>query len=94
MAGRQRVGVAVSGGGDSMALLDLVLLEAKAAGVKVYAATVDHGLRAAAKDEAALVAGFCAERGVSHDILTWVGWDGSGNLQAEARAARYALLAD
>ena len=40
------------------------------------------------------VAGQCTKLGVSHDILHWTGWDGSGNLQDEARRARYRLMAE
>lgn len=80
----------MSGGGDSMALLALL----HATGADICAATVDHGLRPEAAGEAAVVARFCAARGIAHEVLQWTGWDGQGNLQAEARAARYRLLAD
>ncbi|WP_372887675.1 tRNA lysidine(34) synthetase TilS, partial [Shimia sp.] len=87
------LGLAVSGGGDSMALLHLAAQWARAQGIRVEAATVDHGLRPEAADEARLVAGACAALGLRHQTLGWQGWDGQGNLQAEARAARYRLLA-
>lgn len=90
----RRIGVAVSGGSDSLALLHLVCNWALTHGVKVHAATVDHGLRSEAPSEAAYVAQICEGLGVSHTILCWTDWDKSGNLQAEARAARYRLLAD
>ncbi|WP_051928447.1 tRNA lysidine(34) synthetase TilS [Palleronia rufa] len=86
-----RIGVAVSGGGDSMACLDLVL--SGAGGRSVHAVTVDHGLRAEARAEAVAVAAFCAARGISHDTLQWH-WDGTGNLQARARDARYRLIGE
>ncbi len=89
-----RLGVAVSGGGDSMALLHLARGWARAGGASVSAATVDHGLRPAARAEAAMVAEVCEGMGVAHRTLTWSGWDGSGNLQDKARRARYRLLAD
>ncbi|NNE88338.1 MAG: tRNA lysidine(34) synthetase TilS [Silicimonas sp.] len=89
----QRLGVAVSGGSDSMALLDLMIWHGGQAGFEVHAVTVDHGLRPEAKQEALLVAEYCAGRGVSHEVLTWE-WDGKGNLQAQAREARYSLMAD
>lgn len=77
------LGLAVSGGGDSMALFHL----ATGLGLRVEVATVDHGLRPEAADEAAFVAGACAAAGVEHRVLRWTGWDGQGNLMAEARAA-------
>jgi tRNA(Ile)-lysidine synthase len=89
--GPDRIGVAVSGGSDSLALLHV----ARAwGGPAIEAVTVDHGLRAEAADEAAHVGGICAGLGVPHTILRWSGWDGKGNLQEQARRARYALIAD
>ncbi|WP_340246793.1 MULTISPECIES: tRNA lysidine(34) synthetase TilS [Sulfitobacter] len=88
------LGVAVSGGGDSVALLHLLNDYARSRGIVLHAATVDHGLRPEAAREAAMVAGQCRALGVPHDTLRWTGWDHSGNLQNEARKARYRLLAD
>lgn len=90
----KRLGVAVSGGSDSMALLDLMAFQARLKGFEIFAVTVDHGLRAEAKEECAFVTAFCATRGIPHTILHWDGWDGVGNLQAKARKARYALIQD
>jgi tRNA(Ile)-lysidine synthase len=84
-----RIGLAVSGGPDSMAML-LLAHAAVPGGFDV--ATVDHGLRAEAADECALVAAACAARGVACDVLGIT--VASGNVQAEARQARYAALAD
>ncbi|MEG3123799.1 tRNA lysidine(34) synthetase TilS [Sphingomonas sp. GB1N7] len=56
------IAIAVSGGPDSMALL--ALAEAAWPG-QVIAATVDHGLRAEAADEAAMVADYCLTLGTS-----------------------------
>jgi len=88
------LGVAVSGGGDSFALLHLLNDYARSRGIALHAATVDHGLRPEAAREAAMVAAQCRALGVPHDTLRWTGWDHSGNLQNEARMARYRLLAD
>jgi tRNA(Ile)-lysidine synthase len=92
--GLTRLGVAVSGGGDSVALLHILASCAPDHGVTLEAATVDHGLRPESASEAARVAQTCAGLGIRHETLTWQGWNGSGNLQAEARDARYRLLAD
>ncbi|MBV8686319.1 MAG: tRNA lysidine(34) synthetase TilS [Alphaproteobacteria bacterium] len=84
------VGVAVSGGPDSLALL---LLAAAALPGRVRAATVDHRLRAESAAEAAIAAGAARALLVPHRILpVEVARAGEG-LQAAARAARYAALA-
>lgn len=93
-SGVTRLGVAVSGGGDSVALLHLVADCARDRGVTVEAATVDHGLREEAAAEAEFVFETCQSLDIHHETLRWTGWDGQGNLQAAARAARYGLLAD
>jgi tRNA(Ile)-lysidine synthase len=83
-----RVGVAVSGGPDSLALL---LLAAAARPGEIEAATVDHGLRPESAGEAAFVAGICAGLGVPHAALR-PDAPIAGNLKSAARRARYALL--
>lgn len=84
-----RLGLAVSGGPDSLALL---LLAHAALPGRVEAATVDHRLRPESADEAAEVARVCEGLGVPHAILRVE--VAGGNVQAEARLARYAALAD
>ncbi|BBC72113.1 tRNA(Ile)-lysidine synthetase [Altererythrobacter sp. B11] len=85
--GEGRIGLAVSGGVDSLALL--LLAEAAIPG-RFEVATVDHGLRAEAAGECAMVARLCAGRGIACAVLPVS--VASGNLQASARAARYAAL--
>ena len=87
--GHARLGLAVSGGPDSVALL---LLAHAARPGAVAAATVDHGLRPGSADEAAEVARVCDRLGVPHAILRVA--VAGGNVQAEARNARYAALSD
>lgn len=88
-----KIGVAVSGGSDSIALLRLLADCGKDTKIKVIAATVNHRLRPEAQQEAAFVAQTCQELGVPHETLHWVDWDKSGNLQDQARKARFSLLA-
>lgn len=80
---------AVSGGADSLALLALAV----AAGCRVTAVHVDHGLRPGSADEADVVRAaadrFGARfRSVAVDVAP------GPNLEARARAARYAALPD
>ena len=86
----ERVGIAVSGGPDSLALL---LLAAAARPGEVAAATVDHGLREGSADEAQMVAALCQRLAIPHQILA-ADWADPprANIQAEARAMRYRLL--
>lgn len=89
------IGIAVSGGSDSTALLVLAADWAEARGKHIAVATVDHGLRPEAKEEAAKVAHLCAWLGVTHCTLAWKRRGGLGLAgQAEARNARHGLLAD
>ncbi len=89
-----KVGVAVSGGGDSLALLRLMAEWSRETGLLVEAVTVDHGLRPEAATEAQLVANICEELSVQHRILQWDGLTAQGNLMAAARSARYRLIAE
>ena len=88
----QPLGVAVSGGPDSLALL---LLAAAARPGLVEAATVDHGVRPQSGEEAAMVAALCGRLGIPHQTLL-ADWDEtpSANLQAQARTMRYRRLAE
>ena len=86
------LGVAVSGGSDSLALLHL--LHDHLGPEQLFAVTVDHGLRPEAAAEAAHVSEICNALSVPHTTLRWRGWDGQGNVQDRARRARYTLMAD
>ncbi|WP_245653923.1 tRNA lysidine(34) synthetase TilS, partial [Novosphingobium rosa] len=86
--GESPLGLAVSGGPDSLALL---LIAHAALPGRVAAATVDHGLRPESAAEAAEVARICALLDVPHATLEVSVED--GNVQAQARDARYAALA-
>jgi tRNA(Ile)-lysidine synthase len=90
IAPHARIGVAVSGGPDSLALL---LLAAAARPGQVEAATIDHGLREEAHDEAVMVAAVCERLGVRHATLTarWSELPETA-IQERARNQRYRLL--
>jgi len=88
--GTKALGVALSGGSDSMALLHLA---AGWSGARLEVATVDHCLRPASAAEAVEAGRAAAALGLSHRILQWED-RGPGNLMAAAREARLLLLAD
>ena len=87
------LGVAVSGGSDSMALLVLLHDWMQQGGPALKAVTVDHGLRERSAEEAVYVGEVCSRLGIPHSILEWQEWDGQGNLPDQARRARYAMMA-
>jgi tRNA(Ile)-lysidine synthase len=78
--------VMVSGGGDSVALVDI----AARLGAEVSALHVNYGLREGAGEDQALVERLCSERGIRLAVER-VELGGEGNLQERARDARYAL---
>ncbi|MGI3163301.1 tRNA lysidine(34) synthetase TilS [Pseudooceanicola sp. 200-1SW] len=91
----EEIGLAVSGGGDSMALMHVMAEIAAEGGLRLRVATVDHGLRPEAAEEAAFVGRVAAGLGLPHEVLHWVGGAREeGNLQDRARRARYDLLGD
>ena len=84
--------LAVSGGGDSMALLARASV-LKDHGARVWVATVDHGLRPDSAAEAALVKRAASAQGFSHVTLRWEGDKPTTGIQHAARRTRYRLLA-
>lgn len=84
--------LAVSGGPDSMAMLALASAAFPGA---VIVATVDHGLRPEAADEAAMVADWCKGAGTAHRTLIVADTlPAATNLHDWARHQRYAVLDD
>jgi len=82
-----RVVLGVSGGADSLALLVL----ATAAGCRATAVHVDHGLREGSAAEADVVRAAAERFGAAFEARR-VQVDPGPNLEARARAARYAAL--
>ncbi len=82
-----QLGLAVSGGPDSLAML---LLAEAAIPRRFEVATVDHGLRPESAAECATVRELCAAKRIPCAVLRVLVQ--GGNVQAEARGARYAAL--
>lgn len=94
LAGNQdRIGVAVSGGSDSTALLLLAADYCAAHDLACLAVTVDHGLRPEAAAEARKVRALCGELGVEHATLKWRRAEDGPVGQEAARLARHRLIA-
>lgn len=87
--------LAVSGGPDSIALMWLAARWRRALtrGPRLIAVTVDHGLRPEAGREARDVARLARSLDLRHRTLRWTEAKPKAGLPAEARAARYRLLA-
>jgi tRNA(Ile)-lysidine synthase len=84
---------AVSGGGDSTALICLLMDASLSWKLKVRAAHVNHALRPESEDDEAYVRGLCARLGVPLFVERAQGLDPVGpDLENRARAARYAAL--
>jgi tRNA(Ile)-lysidine synthase len=90
----QPLAVALSGGGDSLALLLIAARWAKAAGRELVVLTVDHGLQAKSADWTRACAATAQRLGLPFRGLAWTGEKPATGLPAAARAARHALLAD
>lgn len=83
--------VALSGGGDSMALFHFLFLHAETLGIRLRAAHVNHGIRGVSSDaDEAFVRRACAECGVPLDVRRLA--LGAGASEDEARRARYEFL--
>ncbi len=93
LANEKALLLAVSGGPDSVALMLLAAgWSRRPAQMKIAVATVDHGLRENARQEALRVAEWADALGFEHRLLIWKGQKPTTRLQERARAARYSLL--
>jgi len=91
--GFDELGLAVSGGSDSLAMLYICNDWALEKKVKLHCITVDHKLRSESAKEAKLVANHCSGLGINHEIVEWKhGGNIDGNLSDLARSARYELI--
>ncbi len=87
--------VAVSGGGDSIALMHLLKDFARASKrPSPIVLTVDHGLRKHSARDAKQVATWARQAGLTAHVLTWRGVKPKSGVEAAARMARYKLMGD
>jgi tRNA(Ile)-lysidine synthase len=87
--------VAVSGGGDSLALMHLLADWARGKRIAPpLVLCVDHGLRPESAKEAKTVARWAKQAGLKSEILTVRGRKPESDIEAWARQARYGLMAD
>ena len=85
--------VAVSGGGDSLALMHLLAAFARARKWPApVVLTVDHGLRKASAGDARQVVRWAKAAGLKAHVLTWRGQKPRSGIEALAREARYRLM--
>ena len=94
VTGEPAIGLAVSGGADSLALL--LLPQRWAASLdqppRLLVYSVDHGLRPEAGREVAMVLGVAERLGIAARGLVWAGPKPRSGVQEAARAARYGLM--
>jgi tRNA(Ile)-lysidine synthase len=85
--------VAVSGGGDSLALMHLLARWAKSTKATApVILVVDHGLRAESRKEAQAAARKAKRLGLAATVLRWAGPHPKKGIEAAARDARYRLM--
>ncbi len=88
------IAVALSGGGDSLALLLIAAKWAQLAGRRLIVLTVDHQLRPLSADWTRTCASSAERLGLPFRALAWTGDKPVTGLPAAARLARHALLAE
>lgn len=91
--GRRKVLLALSGGLDSMLLLELLTAVAPASGLQLSAAHVCHQLQSQAQDWLIFCQQQCQQRQVPYQALTVALRDPRRNIEQQARTLRYQALA-
>lgn len=84
---------AVSGGVDSIVLLDLMQRVQKRTGFRLGVAHIDHQLRPESKEEAAYLRAYCEEQGIPFHLAVWEEPAATG-IETAARAFRYRFFTE
>ncbi|WYJ96293.1 tRNA(Ile)-lysidine synthetase [Enterococcus sp. DIV0212c] len=90
----QNILLAISGGVDSMVLLELMQKAAEKDDLRVAVAHIDHRLRAESIDEAAYLKNYCQERSLPYYSKEWDAPNKEKNTEARARKFRYDFFAE
>lgn len=89
----KKIAVAVSGGSDSLALTLLLNEYCQERKIKIFAVTVDHGIRKNSASEAKKLSKILAAKKISHQILTIPKTKiPASNIEANLRQLRYEML--
>jgi tRNA(Ile)-lysidine synthase len=92
---KKQIAVAISGGCDSVALTFALNDFCKESKIKIYALTIDHGVRKNSKNEAKKVGELLKEFNISHKILSIPKKEiPQKNIEANLREIRYKMLSD
>ena len=94
VAGQRSIGLAVSGGPDSLALMLLAQRWAQSIDPppRLFVYSLDHGFRTEAAEEVAMVGREAQRLGLDFRALQWLGERPETGLQEAARQARYGLI--
>ncbi|MDR0695857.1 MAG: tRNA lysidine(34) synthetase TilS [Holosporales bacterium] len=85
--------IGLSGGADSLCLILLANVLAKAHGIELFACIVDHKLRIESSDEILPILDLLGKAGIRHKVFTWHHDDDiGGSIERKARDARYGFL--
>ncbi|EOL44627.1 tRNA lysidine(34) synthetase TilS [Enterococcus caccae] len=85
----QKILLAVSGGVDSMVLLELMQIAARKDQLKLSVAHVDHQLRAESMAESIHLKNYCRKNSIPYYSRIWDEQDKTKNTEARARKFRY-----
>ncbi|MBO0474935.1 tRNA(Ile)-lysidine synthetase [Enterococcus sp. DIV0840] len=90
----QKILLAVSGGVDSMILLELMQIAAQKDHLELVVAHIDHQLRIESKAEADYLKSYCLKKEIPYYSKVWEELDKTKDTEARARKFRYDFFAE